>query len=722
MEEIVVVGYGVVERRDLTGSISSLDGEELTEVPSPNPLQALQGELPGVQVSSNTGAPGTAPLIRIRGIGTLNEASPLFVVDGVLLREPSEIQYLNDADIESIEVLKDASATAIYGARGANGVVIITTKRGQQGEPQINLNASYGFQIIQKKIDLLNGPEFAQLTNEIFPNTFPDPNAVPSTDWQDLIFDEPARIIDADLNFSGGSERITYYVGVGYFNQEGVIPSSNFERFSLKLNNRYNLIGNLDVGHNLTFTRYQTGIAPNVVSEAYRARPSSEPFTPEGEFAPVPRSANPLATLAYNDDERTGIQAVGNIFAEWTFLENFTLLSSFGISTDFNRFEAFDAAFILGPEQRNDVNNYSITNTEDVRWFWENTLTYQQAFGIHRINAVVGYTVQAERNTFVQAQTEGLVREGEGQRFIDAGVQDQEQAGGNGQQSSIVSYLFRVNYTLRDRYLITLTGRADASSRFPDDERYGFFPAVGLGWNLSEEAFLTDSDWLSNLRIRGSWGILGNDRIGNETRFPLIARGLDAVFGPDENLAPGATIDRRVNEELTWEETRQWDVGLEFGLWEGRLTGEFDYYNRLSDDILVDLLTPAHFGNGPFVRVVYNLAEVLNRGFEFRLEWQDELEGIGLNYGLSVNGTTVNNEVLALGAGRGANSFIIDGSLGNGQNVSRTQVGQPIGAFYGYEVDGVFQNEQDLSNFAVLSGQGVGDFRFVDQNGDGVIT
>lgn len=715
LSEVVVVGYGTQQKRDLTGAVSSLRGEDLTSVPSPSPMQAMQGKVAGVQITSSSGAPGAAPLVRIRGVGTLNDASPLFVVDGVLLRDASDINYLNDEDIESMEVLKDASATAIYGARGANGVVIITTKSGKSETPQIDVNLSYGLQTIPKRVDLLNGPQFAQVANEIFPDTYADPNNVSNTDWQDEVFRTSAPMLDAGLSFSGATENLDYYVGFSYFNQEGVIPTSDFERYTLRLNNGYRLTDNIKVGHNLTGARFKQANAAGVVNTVLRAWPTSVPFSEDNTFAEVMGSGNALAALEYNNNDDTRTQIVGNFYTEINFLKDFTFRSSYGVDVNFGENIGFTPVFEVAPQQRNLESNLSITERNSTRWFWENTLNYTKELDRHRFGVLVGYTMQEERSEFLTASTRNLIRGDEDLRFIDVGETDDQTTSGNGAHSSIISYLFRVNYAFDSRYLLTLTGRYDGSSVFAEDNQYGFFPSVGVGWNIIEEGFVSDDGLLSNLKLRGSWGILGNDRIGEETRFSLIATGLDALFGVNEALNAGATIGRSANAGLIWEETVQWDIGLEVGLLADKLTAEFDYYDRTTNDILVPLALPAHIGNGPFVEVTFNAAQVLNRGFEFNVNWRDNIGDF--QYGLGVLGTSIYNEVLDIGSSTGVNSFISAGNLGNGQNVTRTEVGQPIGSFYGYKVQGVFQNQQQLDESAQLGTQQPGDLRFADLNG-----
>ncbi len=718
LEEVVVVGYGTVQKKDLTGSVSQLKGDDLTAVPSQSPLQALQGKVTGVQVTSASGEPGAAPRVLIRGVGTFGGGDPLYVVDGTLLQNPTDVNFINNNDIESIEVLKDASAAAIYGARGANGVIIITTKQGKAGKPKINVDVNYGLQYVQNKIDLLNGPQYAQLVNEALPGTFADPNNVPNTDWQDLVFDEPAGLLQANLSVSGASDRVKYYASFGYFEQEGVVPTSKFRRYTLRLNNSYYLNDNLEVGHNFTLARTINDIAPNVTQTAFRASPAVAPFTPDGKFSPLTGTANPLASLAFGDNQTIGFQGNGSVYGELTVLKDIKVRSSFGVNAILNNNENFVPVFEVSPQQRNEISSLSVTRNQDITWFWENTVTYFKRFGAHQINAVAGFTMQENYTDFLFSRTQGLVREELDQRFFTNGVDTLDEVNSNGVEKTIASFLFRVNYTLLDKYTFTFTSRVDGSSVFAQDNQYGFFPAIGLGWVISEEDFLADNSFVNFLKLRGSWGILGNDRIDGESRFSVVNAGINAVFGPNESLIPGVALGNIAFAGLIWEETTQWDIGLEFQVLDNRLRGEIDYYYRNSDDILTDINVPAY--TGATGRVTFNTAEVVNQGFEFNINWQDEIGDF--SYGLGVLGTTISNEVQDVGGSDGRNSFRQDGSLNNGQLVTRTEAGQPISSFYGYQIDGVFQNEQELEAAATLANQGVGDFRYVDRNGDGVIS
>ena len=399
IEEVVVIGYGKVKKSDLTGSVSSVKTEDLLKITSLNPAQSLQGKATGVQVSSTSGAPGAGATIRVRGVGTFNNSSPIFVVDGVIL---DDISFLNTSDIASMEVLKDASATAIYGSRGANGVIIITTKTGTIGQEKASFNFSseFGIQSLAKKIDLLNGREFAVISNEIVPGSYNNVDLVPNTDWQDLIFNT-APVQNHQFSITGATKLTQYYVGIGMFIQDGIIDKSSYNRFTLKLNNTYNLTPHFRLGNNLTIAPFRQENAPNVTYSVYRAQPLLEPYYEDGSYAVVYNVGNPLADLSYSNNFGKGIRGVGNIFAEATFLKSFTFKSSFGIDASYNKYNSFTPAYTVynpdgtASQQQNVLSDIYKGNSENLNWLWENTLNFNKIFhDIHALDIVAGYTMQ----------------------------------------------------------------------------------------------------------------------------------------------------------------------------------------------------------------------------------------------------------------------------------------------------------------------------------------
>lgn len=718
LEELVVVGYGIQRKSDLTGAVSSVRGSDLTKIPSFNPAQSLQGKVPGVQVTSSSGEPGASPVVRIRGIGTFNNAAPIYVVDGVIL---NDISFLNAADIESLEVLKDASATAIYGSRGANGVIIITTKNGSGQEGTvISFSSEYSIQKLQKKIDLLNGREFATIANEITPGSYNNVDAVPNTDWQDLIF-ETAPIQNYQFSASGNSSRMQYYAGFGYYNQQGIIPKSNYERLSVRLNGVYTLSKSIRLGSNVTFAPYkQQNTNNNAVFVVYRAQPVITPFQPDGSYSAVPGVGNVLADIDYTNTHKKGIRLVGSFYTEVNFLKDFTFRSSFGTDLQYNKEQGYTPVYYVSPQQQNPIARLNKNYDDRSSWLWENTVTYKKESGKHRIDALAGYTMQNATSEFLNLQGQNIIRDDEDFWYLNQSNINPSVTQNNvflDQNFSMISYLFRANYTYNNRYLFTATFRRDGSSKFSKSNRYANFPSLAVGWNIINESFMQNYEFLSNLKLRASWGIIGNEKIAYDRQFSAVDNDLNAVFGQNEVLVPGQTYGVTGNPNLTWENTYQTDVGLETGFFEDKLTVEVDYYNRTTKDILIDLAIPGYLGNGDNAKITYNAAEVLNRGFEFNIAYRGEINEI--KYRVGVLGTTIHNETLKV-SGSGEDNDVIQG-IYSGNVVTSTRVGLPIGAFYGYKVDGLFQNAAELNSYPHLSSAEVGDIRFVDVDNNGIL-
>ncbi|MEQ8687735.1 MAG: TonB-dependent receptor [Imperialibacter sp.] len=735
LEEIVVVGYGVQRKSDVTGAVASVRGADLTKIPAANPMQALQGKVAGVQVSSGSGQPGAAPVVRIRGVGTFNDSSPIYVVDGVIL---SDISFLNSSDIQSMEVLKDASATAIYGSRGANGVVIITTRQGKIGDEKttFSVNTEYSVQKLSKKIDLLNGKEFATVVNDINPGSYNNVDAVPNTDWQDLIFDV-APIQNHQVSATGATKKTQYYVGLGYFNQQGIIDKSKYERLTLKLNNTYKFSDNVRLGNNITVAPYSQQVAPGVVYQVYRAQPIAVPRYDDGSFGVVPNVGNPLADLENSNNFNKGLRTVGNVFTDIKLFKDFTFRSSFGVDMAYNKNKSFTPAYTVynadgtASQQQNLYSDLSKENRENFTWLWENTMTYSKEVGVHRVEGLAGFTSQKTTSEYLSIRGENILRDGQDFWYLRPSYIVDESNNINtlnsiangvdaGQYYSMASVLFRVNYTYDERFLFTGTFRRDGSSKFTDNNKYASFPSLALGWNVINESFMQNITALTNLKVRASWGGIGNEKIRYNRQFSLVQNELNPVFGVEEALNPGASYGVTGNPDLKWETTYQTDLGLEFGLLNQRLTGELDYYRRETQDILVDLLTPGHLGNGQGQRVTYNAGSVLNSGFEFNLGWSDEIQGV--KYRIGALGSTVHNEVLSVGGNSGVDSTLVGGYLGDGRPVTLSREGLPIGAFYGYQIDGVFQNQAELDAYPHDSQARPGDVIIRDANGDGRIS
>jgi len=734
LDELVVIGYGAVRKRDLTGAVSSVRAGDIGKTTSLNAEQALQGRVSGLQITTTSGAPGASAAVRIRGVGTFNNASPIYVVDGVIL---DNISFLNSGDIASMEVLKDASATAIYGSRGANGVILVTTRGGSSAldRPVVRFSTEYGFQQVERTIDLLNGSQFATISNEIRSGSYNNVDAVPNTDWQSLIFDT-APIQTHQISIAGSSDKSDYYASIGYYNQQGIIDRSSFERVTFKLNNTYRMSQYVRLGNNLTFAPYSQTVAPNVVFAAYRAQPLLAPYYDDGSFGVVYNVGNPLASLAYSNNENSGIRVVGNVFAEVLLNNEWLFRSSFGTDAALNRGRSFTPAYtVFNPDgspsqQENTFSDIFKAQGTNYTWLFEQTVNWSKQLNRHSINAVAGFTMQQTRSEDFRLAGQNLIRDGRDFWYVlpsniidEANNINMLNSIYNGvdanQFYNMVSYLGRVVYSYNDTYLSTVTLRRDGSSKFAENNRWGYFPSFALGWNLHNESFMDGVDLFTDIKLRASWGQIGNEKIAYFDRFSRVNSGLLVIFGnPDAPFVAG-TYGKSGNANLKWETTTQTDIGLEFGMLDRRLSGEVDFFNRVTDDILVELATPGHLGNGQGQRVRYNAASILNRGIEFSLKWEDQIADI--NYAIGILGNTIHNEVQAIGGNSGVDSVLIGGFLANGQSVTLTTIGKPIGAFYGYVTDGVFQNQAELNSYPRLPQAGVGDLKFKDINGDGII-
>lgn len=722
LDEVVVIGYGVQKKSDLTGSVSTVKSKELTKIPTATIDQALQGKIAGMQVTPISGEPGAQAVIRIRGVGTLNDASPLFVVDGMLL---DDISFVNPNDVESVEVLKDASATAIYGSRGANGVIIITTKKGRAGgDAQFEFSTYYGQQQLTNKIDLVNGRDFATLANEVATNEgtglpFDDPTQFgEGTDWQDVIYRD-AGIANYQLAVRGGSERMQYHISGNYFTQEGIVRGSDFGRFTLRINNQYKLKNWASFGHNISYIRRNADVAPGVVANAYRADPTVPDVDTSGNFGNTSLRAsvgNPAAQIEYNNNTNFGNRLVGNVYMDLKFMDMFTFRSNVGLDLEQNQGKNFVPVFFVSAIQQNDESRLSLYSNRTQSWLWENTLNFNREWEKHRLDVLAGITAQEFQFEDFGGSRVGLPGTSDELFFLSAGELDGQTNYNSGFEWSMLSYLFRTNYTFDNRFLFTASIRADGSSKFGEQNRFGYFPSFAVGWNASNEPFLQNLAIVDRLKLRASWGVIGNEKIGAYAGRAVVSSNLNGVFGNPAALDFGASIITLANPGIKWEETSQTDIGLEVGFLNNRLTAEIDYYNRITDGILIDVPIPDYVGsaNNPVV----NAAKVQNNGFDFNLNWR-ETRGV-LSYNVGIVASTVHNEVLELGEGK---EEIFGGGLGVGGKLgTRTVVGLPIGAYFGYETEGIFQNEEEIANAPTLGDEKPGDLRFVDQDGDGVIT
>jgi len=743
MEEVVVVGYGTQKRSNISGAVSSVSAEEISELPILRTEQALQGRTAGVQVSQNSGSPGSPLTVRVRGISTINNSDPLYIVDGV----PVEgIDYLNPNDIESINVLKDAASAAIYGARGANGVVLITTKGGKRNQDgQVTYDAYYGQQQPWKKMNLLNAREYAILQNEasIAAGRLPAPELAnpgllgAGTNWQDAIF-ENAPIMSHQLKFSGGSERSAFTASGSYFAQDGIVggPKSGFERYTARLNTSHQVKEWLAIGNTLAFTVLSREALPenNEFTTPLVRALNIDPITSVRKYDGTYNYsvyaqtdiANPVNAIEQTHNNWNSSRVVGSVFGELKLAERLKFKSTYSVDATFARQDIFFPIFDLSidttifndaPATERSVNNSVLKQDYTWRnWQWENVLTYGLLLNErHNFDFTLGTTALENSFLFLSGSNSGLPSNDPNDAYIANTIDPREsQAAGDGKaESALFSAFGRINYELDDKYLFSVTMRADGSSRFGENNRYGYFPSVSAGWVISREGFW-QLDAISFLKLRASWGQNGNDRIGDYSYTTLVYSGQNYTFGPDEDITNGNAPLEASNPDLKWETSEQTNVGLDVELWDGKLNFIADYYIKKTRDMLARVPIPLIVGvRSPF----QNVGSLENRGLELALHYRNRDQAF--KYDIGGNISFLSTEVLSLGEG---GEPIIAGRVFSAGNVSRTEVGHPVGAFYGYVTDGIFQTAEEVAAHSFQNeNTAPGDIRFKDLNKDGII-
>lgn len=739
LDEVVVVGYGTTRKRDLTGSIVSVKGEDLATTPSSSPISALQGRVPGMNVTTS-GSAGSAPSINIRGVGSLNNSNPYYIVDGMFT---DNIDFVNSNDIESMEVLKDASSLAMFGVKGANGIIIITTKKGKEGRVNFNLDSYVGVQTIMggDKIKLTNGNQFTSLYNELLANSAADqgqpaPQAfVPQvagvgTDWIDQVT-RTALITSHSLSASAATEKSHSFFSVGYFKQDGVVKYDNYERFTARFNTDYSFNNWFTIGGNVALSYWDKKTNAfygygDILTSAVRAIPTYSPYNEDGTYMMPDRAVqlnvnNPLAmaNTGKYDNKSQGYRMIGNVFADVNLYKKI-LTYHFGAYGDIaiNKTKLFKEQFAYDPTFNQP--NSSLSRNMDNFWTFqqEHTLTWDDHRGDHRYKVLAGFTTNFQSQEGFNAARDSINvagnQTGLPDRFqmLTMGKVKTATNGDNRSEESQISYFARLNYSFKDRYILSATIRRDGSSKFAPGNRWGTFPSVGLGWVMSEERFIKDN--LPNvnfLKLKGSWGKLGNDRSSGRYDYYQFVNpnGLLGVSNGDIIVLPSVTGIADPN--LTWEKMEGAEVGIEGRFFDQRLGAEFNFFNRNTKDFLASVPVPAAVGNG---FLITNAGSMRNRGFELSLSWNDQVGEV--HYTLSGNVTYTKNKVMSLGDG----SDKVDGPC-------ITRVGETIASFYGYKTDGIFQNTQEVNAYVNSKGEKMqanakpGDVRFKDLNGDGVI-
>ncbi len=750
MDEIVVVGYGVQKKSDLTASISSIKAEDVITTAGSSIDQGIQGRASGVVVLNTSGQPGGSTSIRIRGTSSINGTNePLYVIDGIpiisdasasstgTLKNPANnaLSVINPNDIASVEVLKDASATSIYGARGANGVILITTKQGKQGKAKVTLNMKYAIQQVSNKLDMLNSIQLAELGNEAADNDGVNRKEVYaltnnisklSTDWQDEIF-RAAPLQSYDVSVSGGTETNNYFISTNIYQQDGIIIGSDFGKGTLRINFDQILSKYVKVGltSNTTYSRSngvvtnsEGAFASSITSWALEMNPGlpvkdeDGNYTYENNTSQTANVGNPVQDAYEAMNKTTALSTLVNSYIEIKPMKDLIIKSTFGIDYFSVKDQSFAAPELKRAESMQGYAN--IGHRDGYTWLTENTATYLKSMGKHSFNLLAGFTAQAYQSEYSAvgvAQFEDAT--GGIDAIQEAALKQLTASGYDGWQ--MLSYLARVNYNYDNRYLLTLTGRIDGSSKFGKDNKYGTFPSAAFAWRASEESFLKNNKHISNLKLRTSYGLVGNQGIASYSALGLLYA-TEAYFGNSE-IAKGKVPYTRDNQGLKWETTAQFDFGFDLGLFGNRISLGFDFYNKKTKDLLLSVPFLLHSG---YDRGMKNIGDMENTGYEFALNlvpvnnknfsWNSDFT-IGFN----------KNEVTDLA---GSTENLSGAEILGKQYWTTITVGKPIGTLYGYKTDGIIQSGDDVSTVACFSGETLqaGDRKYVDKDNSGGLT
>lgn len=728
IDEVVVVGYGSAKKRDLTGSIVTVKADEIASKPSTNPLASIQGKVAGVQVV-NTGRAGQDPEIRVRGTNSINGFKPLYVVDGLFT---DNINYLNTADIESMEILKDPSSLAIFGVRGANGVIIITTKRAKIGKTMVNINSSVGWKAIYDRVGVTNAEEFKMLYNEQLISQGSDPydytQWTGNTDWQDEIF-QTGFLTNNNVSITGATDKSRFYLGLGYVMEEGSIKTEKLNKFTVNLNSEYSVTDFLRFGFQINGVRAKYPDAKGV-DGALKAAPIAPTHESEsGLIHTLPdfqraQVWNPLIETelrgAHNKSEN--YRVAGNVFGEIDILKNLTFKATFSMDYASSQGRSYSPLIYVynpdvegGKERLTERESVSQSKSTSLAAQSDYVLTYLGQFGNHGLTLTAGLTTNYNESSSLnggrsQLAGYGILVGDDPDRWWLSTIDDTTTATNGGSQSDrfTMSYLFRALYNYKNRYLLNASFRRDGSSVFyKTGNTWDNFYSFGAGWVMTEEKFMQNQNVINFLKLKGSWGVLGSQNTGSSyPAYATIVSSGSAVFG--DNIIAGKGPNKLISPTLGWERNYSWEVGFDMHMFNDRLQLSPVYYNKTTKDMLTSI--PGIAGTVPGLQ---NVGEIRNRGFELSASWSDKL-GEDWSYGLGANLSTIDNEVLSL-VNKDYN--IISGP-------SRVSAGYPIGYFYGYKVEGVYQNEDDI-RFSPINSVGSvtpGDLKFADVDGNGRIT
>ena len=732
LEDVVVVGYGAAKIKDLTSPIEVVKGEELAAIPTSSPMSALQGKVSGVNIV-NSGAPGSGPIVQIRGIGSFSNNTPLFVVDGMFY---DNINFLNAGDIEDMSIMKDASAAAIYGVRAANGVVIITTKRGKQNQrPDVTYDGYVGVQTVSNIVDMCSSDQYAEMLLEVnkrsytrmFNNamkmyggtydaetgTF---HLVQNTNWYRELL-RPAAITNHSLTINGGGEKATYGVGMSYLYQNGIMNTPNdYKRLNIRGNVEYKPFEWLTVGFNGIFVQSDQVFPNNAAwQQAYNMPgifpvydPATADLYTDGFASPLTLQLtnnfyNPVATAKYYDSQNRNNQIMAAVYAQFNILPNkLNIRTSYNYDYTGMQATTFVPEYYISNNQRNETSNLTKSNTSFNNWIWDNTITYSDQWGKHSFKAMLGLSLREERYNNLWAVAQDVPAGKDSYKYINLGNTEGRVTGDDGNRYRGFSYFGRLNYNYDDRYMVMFTLRRDGSSKY--NEKWGTFPSVGLAWVLTNEEFLKGIEGVNYLKLRASWGLLGNDKIGASygTTSSSVTR---AVFGT--NTALSGYINATNFSWLSWEVVNETNIGANFAFLGNRLTGDIDWYYRLTQNAVVSPTLPMQEET-----IAGNWGEILNMGVDINLNWEHKVDK-DWTYFIGGNVSWLRNRVMSLRDGVN----IIKG----GKTVQ--MVGEKMNSYYGFKVVGVYQTEEECAAdpIAVANGLEPGDFIYEDVNKDNII-
>ena len=770
LDEVVVVGYGVQKKSVVTAAISRVTAEDLNNTTPSRIEDALKGKVSGVQITQSSGQPGADSKVRIRGVGTVNNSEPLYIVDGMPV--DGGINYLNPTDIQSVEILKDAASAAIYGARAANGVILVTTKSGVSGKTNITYDFTYGLQNPWKKRSVLNATEYMTLMNEVAVNDGNAPKYLPEqiasagkgTDWQDETFNYDAPVQSHQVSVNGGSDKIVYFLSLGYFDQEGIVGGnygkSNYNRWSLRTNSTYNVFETKDrsflnkmrVGVNISYARAKSsGIETNseygsILGSALAFDPTVPVYAanPESVLASYPNAvkdkngkvysipaggfqeiANPVGMLnAPTSSTLNEDKFVASFWGELDLYEGLKFKSSYGADLAFWGNDGYTFPYFLATQGKNITQSSVFSNMHrGFTWQVENTLTYTKTFDDkHNLTVLLGQSAKEYTLRELYGDDYDLLETNPDKANINSAIADRDEervAGGTGgfSNQTLASYFGRIDYNFDERYMIQATVRRDGSSNFGPNHKWAVFPSVSLGWNVTNEAFMDSRpDWFSNLKLRASWGKNGNERIGQFRYTSLMDGGQNYYFGSGDNakMQYGSSPSKIANPNVKWEESEQLDLGFESRFFNNSLTFGFDYFKKKTNGMLMDQPIPAYVGKGA---PIANAGDMQNWGLEFESTYKLKINDFSFNVG--ANASYLNNKLIKLGNASGEAIYADAGASGVGSYV-KGRNGEVYPYFYGYKTGGILQNQQQADEYNSKYGEKAqpGDVIFLDIAGE----